>query len=515
MNNNGKDWENSGEPRMKEKPFAEGRFTPEMRQAVMRATDPQTKESAGRRKRRVFVRTAAAAAGVLLLAGGVLFGYVYRDGIMSPPSAPTEAALPSPLPATSAGPEQSDEVPPEAGPSLAFPAAGGGTVSLPLAVTEAVPAIDDGETVWPGSPEQALDGLVPMTFELEPEAAEQLQATLVYRPDGIPGYLLLSPAGWIPSASIGANGSFGVEFLDPEQPGTSVAFIDNAWSCPGCAIGNIGSYFPERAEWADSQGFTVYDPLAFAYRETLGDEGPAARTAFYRLEQGLDGYVREGAVYYEEGESGYLFRQLEFRLPSGAAAVDQNVMEAMKHYFAAYRGALAVSPTGDDSGDGEEGPMGTGTETGQPDGSSSASGPESTSDGDKERAERLEQLYAALGVAGMKLGAPGPDDDPLFRKELAGVWPDEQLIDPSDSPARPERLSVYAFDSEDKAAEGLEILKLQLNRTTFDGGAFIYPHVFRGAGYLVVYWTGGDSETPFVYDKTIKNVLKALAEVQE
>lgn len=98
----------------------------------------------------------------------------------------------------------------------------------------------------------------------------------------------------------------------------------------------------------------------------------------------------------------------------------------------------------------------------------------------------------------------------MFKKQLAGVWPEELLIDKTDTPARPDRLSVYTYADSLECAEGLAALKLEINRTTNDGGVRIYPHVFRGGKFLVVYWMGGDSAEPYVYDKAIKLALRSL-----
>lgn len=51
-----------------------------------------------------------------------------------------------------------------------------------------------------------------MTFALSQDMKNQVEATLVYRPDIGGGYLLLAPAGWQATAVVGANGSYGVTF---------------------------------------------------------------------------------------------------------------------------------------------------------------------------------------------------------------------------------------------------------------------------------------------------------------
>jgi len=347
MTSNKPEWEDQ----LKEKPFAGNHFTPQMQRRV--------EERLNGKPRSTFRKWAYAAAIGLFLGGIIWIGGVYEGNgpqqaygpadvsasaqvtngpdVTGPPGVvPTSAGTDSPPSTPLPGVDMVNR-------TLSFPLKDqpGSRVSIPLNWTEAALSIGYGD--GPGSVEEALAGLPEMDFALPAELADQLQATLVYRPDGINGYLFLAPAGWFPAAVTGANGSFGVEFVDPKNPERKLNITDNVWSCVGCAINSIGTYFPEKAEWADSEGFTVYTPLTFAERHTLGVSGDAARTARYRLPADTDGHTEQGIVYYEEGH-GYLFRQMQFSLP--ADEPDSALLEVLYDYFAVYHGALSVSPTG-------------------------------------------------------------------------------------------------------------------------------------------------------------------------
>lgn len=223
---------------------------------------------------------------------------------------------------------------------LTFPAkSGGGYVSVPLLVVQAIDAA--GESVPAGT---AAPIPPEMAFPLSAGDAGELTAVLVYRPDQGPGFLLLAPSGWKAQALVGADGSLGATFTDPEDPRQTLTYTDTAGSCQGCAISGIGTCFPAKAQWAEEQGFPVYEPLTFVSWWQTGESGKDARTARYTLLSADPDreYHGEGAVYYEEGEWGILFRRLEFRLkpgssPSGAAG-------AVLDFFAHHHGALTVEP---------------------------------------------------------------------------------------------------------------------------------------------------------------------------
>ncbi|MBT2291189.1 DUF4850 domain-containing protein [Paenibacillus albidus] len=462
MNKPSTDWEKQ----LASKPFKGNHFTPQMQQDVEQRVN-------SRQRRRPRTWTFAGVLG-LVLAVALFIGYAGIGRISGGQNLPGLAA-PSPA-ATGNGTLPGSD----AALTLAFPSAdGSGEVVLPLQVTRAVLHVDDGtHPVNTRVPE-----LPQMSFPIAGELADQLEAVLVYRPDMEGGYLLLAPAGWQASALVGANGSYGVTLQNPDDPGETLHYTDNAWGCAGCAIGSIGTYFPGKAAWAEEQGFSVSDADSpeFVERYVLGTAGTEARTVRYTLAADAEGYEAAGSAYYEEGEGGYLHRQLEIRLTS--IPKQQQMLDTIMSFFAVNQGPPRLPPAESKSTEPNTYTIGT--------------------------------LVTALQEQGMKLSGVMAGEEQLFQKKLNGVWPDELIIDRTDSPSRPERLSVYTYADQTETAAGLDALKLEINRTTYDGGARIYPHVFRGANLLVVYWTGGDSEVPFHYDKTIKQVLLALEHPEE
>lgn len=150
------------------------------------------------------------------------------------------------------------------------------------------------DTYFKGSAPSQILTPTALSYKIPPEMKDELQAVLIYRSDMASGYLLLAPIGWEASAIVGANGSYGVTLTDPSNKEQTLQYSDTAGSCQGCAIAKIGTYFPDRAEWADEQGFTVYEPLSFTEWNRLAAAEEDGGTATYTTE------INEG--YYNTGK---------------------------------------------------------------------------------------------------------------------------------------------------------------------------------------------------------------------
>lgn len=139
------------------------------------------------------------------------------------------------------------------------------------------------------------------------------------------GFMMLAPKGWMASGVVGADGSFGLHAADPADPGRFLDTIDTAGGCQGCAIADIGAYFPKLAKWAEEQGFPAESPKAYLTSKRVGDrmieftESPG---------EGHGGYGVLGAAY-EEHEGGSLFRSAR----TGYAESDQAVAETMIAFY--------------------------------------------------------------------------------------------------------------------------------------------------------------------------------------
>jgi ribosomal protein S16 len=268
-------------------------------------------------------------AAVLVIACVIMLGYRVLwqgpDGQALPP-----AASPASL-------KEDDAKEPLQAPSLAFPGTDGGEVRLPLQIVKSQLTLDDGtRSLITELPEPPM-----MSYQIPAEMQDKLQAVMVYREDVTGGYLLLAPQGWQASAVVGANGSYGVTLIDPNHPDQTLEYSDTAGSCQGCAINNIGTYFPERAEWADQQGFTVYEPLTFTDWIQAGAAGEDARTAAYTTKATSEGDYSKGILYYQEDSYGYLTRQLEFKLSENEAVTDET-MEIVLDFFKIHHGPLII-----------------------------------------------------------------------------------------------------------------------------------------------------------------------------
>ncbi|MBW4082673.1 DUF4850 domain-containing protein [Paenibacillus sp. S150] len=236
-----------------------------------------------------------------------------------------------------------DDIARETGAALSFPSSkdGDAEVSVPLAAMISIPVLDDGSSpVY-----DTLPPLPKMTFPLPADMEGKLEAALVFRADTGSAYMLLVPAGWKASAVTGVNGSYATALEDPADPQQRLDYSDNAWGCTGCATGSIGTYFPGKAGWAEQQGFTVIPP-AFTRQYVAGTEGADARTVRYSLAAEAKDYQTEGTAYYEEGEWGYLFRQLELTSSSGSAGQDAAVLETILSFFTANSGPLILPAAG-------------------------------------------------------------------------------------------------------------------------------------------------------------------------
>ncbi|MEO2206642.1 DUF4850 domain-containing protein [Paenibacillus pabuli] len=220
------------------------------------------------------------------------------------------------------------------GKTIVFPGNDGSKIALPLQLTEADLSMDSDRSYIRSAPPRIPE----MSYELSPELKEKLQAVLVYRPDMQGGYLLLAPAGWKASGSVGANGSYGLTLTNPDNIAENLHYSDNAWACQGCAINNIGTYFPDQADWADEQGFTVYEPMAFDQWNDVGSEGDNHRTALY-VTTSKDGFYQKGVGYYAEDINGYLFRLLEYNLAQ-VSSIEDEVIQSSLHFFQSHHGPM-------------------------------------------------------------------------------------------------------------------------------------------------------------------------------
>ena len=221
---------------------------------------------------------------------------------------------------------------------VTFSGTHGEEVELPLQITKADLSVDDGTQ---SEPFQILTPTA-VSYKIPPEMKDELQAVLVYRSDMDSGYLLLAPIGWEASAIVGANGSYGVTLTDPSNKEQTLHYSDTAGSCQGCAIYQIGTYFPDQAKWADEQGFTVYEPLSFTEWNQQAGAAEDGGTATYTTATS-EGYYTRGIASYEKDAVGqwYQFRQLEFTLSEETTRSD--LQDIVIDFFDAHHGPLTVA----------------------------------------------------------------------------------------------------------------------------------------------------------------------------
>lgn len=241
----------------------------------------------------------------------------------------------APAPAQGGIPQDSAPVQ-STGETIVFPGMDGSKIKLPLQLSEVQLSIDSDRSYIRSAPPRIPE----ISYELSPDLKDKLQAVLVYRPDIPGGYLLLAPAGWKASGTVGANGSYGLTLTNPDDTEETLHYSDNAWACLGCAINNIGTYFPDQANWADEQGFSVYKPIAFDEWNDVGSEGDDHRTALF-VTTSKDGFHQEGVAYYAEDSNGYLFRLLEFNLTQVSSIEDETIQSSMR-FFQSQHGPINI-----------------------------------------------------------------------------------------------------------------------------------------------------------------------------
>lgn len=339
MTNKVPDWEKE----LKNKPLRRRSFTPQMMQRVEEEAKKPTVRTSKWMKRAGVLTLGAA-----LLSGGILLErYGAWDGLRQ---LPRETSIgKSQLPRTENGGEGAGTVqgPARGKKELAFPEKNGdgettGTVSIPLNFLKAELAI--------GEPENDSVPETPrMTFALTAKEAEALQAVLVHRPDDGSGYVLLVPRSWqAAGAWIGANGSIGADFVNPDNPGDpdkkdpgspgERLRYSETFSGSSVASG-MGTYFPDRKKWTEEQGFGVMAYEGVAFRSLYVNENEETGLSRYDWTRQGQGPVASGAAYYSLNQQNYTLRNLEISLEGTAYS---QTADTILRFFEANEGAQRV-----------------------------------------------------------------------------------------------------------------------------------------------------------------------------
>jgi|GEM_PF-6724896 len=329
-----RDWEKD----LKHKPFRRSSFTPQMMREVEERLEQRRPSRAA-----LWGRTAGISAlGLALIAGGAA---LERSGALNGLWQQQAQYVSSPADKEQA--EVNGPSPTPQSPMLAFPQKNedgetAGTVSIPLSFLKA--------EIFIGQPEnESIPDLPQMTFALTAKEAEALQAVLVHRPDDGSGYMLLVPRSWkADHAWIGANGSVGVGFVNPDNPGDPESrdpgspgerlLYEETFSGGDIATG-MGTYFPDRKAWAEEEGFGVlsYDGLEF--RSLYINEGEDTGFSRYEWTRQGEGAVASGAAYYSQKPDNYTFRKLEMSLKGTAYS---QAADTIMRFFEANEGAQRV-----------------------------------------------------------------------------------------------------------------------------------------------------------------------------
>ncbi|OWA36032.1 hypothetical protein B9G55_09195 [Saccharibacillus sp. O16] len=328
------DWEKE----LKQKPFRRSSFTPQM----MRQVEQELEK---RRPSRTSLWGRAAgitALGLMLIAGGAALERSEWLNGLGLGSAPFAKA---PLDVEQSGEAGTSPAPQK--PEVAFPLKNengetAGSVSIPLSVVEAKLAI--------GQPENdSIPDVPQMTFALTANEAQSLQAVLMHRPDDGTGYVLLVPRAWkVQQSWIGATGSVGVDFVNPDKPGDPTMqdpgspgerLLYRETFSGGDVAARIGTYFPDHKAWAEEQGYGVLSYAGVQFRSLYVNEGDETGFSRYDWTQQGKGTVVSGAAYYSQKSNNYTFRKLEMSLEGTAYTQTADVI---LRFFEANEGAQKV-----------------------------------------------------------------------------------------------------------------------------------------------------------------------------
>ncbi|WP_136608069.1 DUF4850 domain-containing protein [Paenibacillus dokdonensis] len=144
------------------------------------------------------------------------------------------------------------------------------------------------------------------------------------------GYLMLAPRNWeVTTAETGMNGSAKIEMRDPSNPDIHLTYLD-VGPCQGCAIGMIGSYFPQMEKWAEEKGFMA-DPPVFESRKQLNEH-----MVQYKLKKHSEVFKTYGMAYRFVEQNNNQFTLLEIETPEEKAQLAQTMLNFFSRYPAAF-----------------------------------------------------------------------------------------------------------------------------------------------------------------------------------
>ncbi|CAM5796027.1 MULTISPECIES: DUF4850 domain-containing protein [Brevibacillus] len=190
--------------------------------------------------------------------------------------------------------------------------------SLPLKVIKAEFYIDGDQpqTVGPKKPYPVIPLSIPQSSK------DELGA---YWMDVLGGgsVFFIGPRDWtLGQAGIGANGSIGIELVNPHDPNQKLNYSDNAGGCQGCAITSIGTYFPDKEKWAEEQGFPISAKVAFKERTLV-----SPTTVQYLLADSPDGYHISGVAHHLSQEGSQRFLKMEISCQAEQAKTAKDILD--------------------------------------------------------------------------------------------------------------------------------------------------------------------------------------------
>jgi len=210
------------------------------------------------------------------------------------------------------------------GPTVTFINNDGSSVTLPVIGLKAT--YDVSFSTPP--PLDPVEQIPPIHYNIPPGQASQLSAYWVNEGYQNQGILFLAPRRWVPtSAAVGADGSEVFSLQSPSAIQQKFTLEDDG-GCAGCAVTDIGAYFPSMKKWVAAQGM----PAGTGPGPDFQSEYPLnASTMGYSLVSFTPGYQTNGVAYMNTSGNTF-FGHEEVTLPSAQYGLETTIL----NFYTAY-----------------------------------------------------------------------------------------------------------------------------------------------------------------------------------
>lgn len=210
------------------------------------------------------------------------------------------------------------------GPTVTFINNDGSSVTLPVIGLKAT----YGVSFSTPPPLDPVEQIPPIHYNIPADQASELSAYWANEGYQNQGILFLAPRRWVPtSAAIGADGSEVFSLQSPSAIQQKFTLADDG-GCAGCAVTDIGAYFPSMQKWVAAQGM----PVGTGSGPDFQSEHPLnVSTMAYSLVSFTPGYQTNGVAYMNTSGNTF-FGHEEVTLPSAQHGLETTIL----NFYTAY-----------------------------------------------------------------------------------------------------------------------------------------------------------------------------------